>query len=324
MLRPRLPPERFTNHSPEVRKQILASVLVFAFCLPSGFSETIAENPFTPQIRLQLSPYSLPCAPLTGTTVASQIRSAEHLQLARTYADANRIEAAVAEYAKIVDSDDAKMRATALAETKSLLDLRHRGSTWIGERFTLGANFVLAGLGLLLLALLIWLAAKLFGVVVRIFRCCARIRRLEIQPLTVWPLTQSPNTHFRAVMRYVREEMNRHFSLAKQVNSAQEETVLPTVFSHSILDELEVPMSIVSEKSWPFFAWFIRKINPPDLTLEGSLSSDDETYHVILRLIRKSETQETWDRAIPKTNLSEGLKDLAYSVLIWFTNKGPQ
>ena len=125
-------------------------------------------------------------------------------------------------------------------------------------------------------------------------------------------------------MRYIREEMNRHFSLAKQVNSAQEETVLPTVFSHSILDELEVPMSIVSEKSWPFFAWFIRKINPPDLTLEGSLSSDDETYHVILRLIRKSETQETWDRAIPKTNLSEGLKDLAYSVLIWFTNKGPQ
>jgi hypothetical protein len=322
---PRFPPRapyQFT--SPEVRNQILGSVLVFALCLPSGFSETIAKNPFTSELRLELSPCSLPCARPAGTTVASQTRSAEHLQLARIYADANRIEAAVAEYAKIMDSDDAKMRATALAETKSVLGLRHRSFTWISGRFTMAANFVLAGFGLFLLVLLIWLLAKLVRFVVRLLRYCARIRRLEIQPLTCWPPSQTPNTHFREIMRYVRDEMNRHFSLAKQVNSAQEETVLPSVFSHSILDELEVPMSIVSEKGWPFFAWFVRQINPPDLTLEGSLSSDDATFHVIVRLVRNSETQEMWDRAIPKTELSEGLKDLAYSVLIWFTSKGRQ
>jgi len=104
-----------------VRNQILASVLVSTFCLASGFAETIAKNPFTPEIRLELSPCSLPCAQLTGTMVVSQTRSAEHLQLARIYADANRIEAAVAEYAKIMDSDDAKMRATALASNPNLL-----------------------------------------------------------------------------------------------------------------------------------------------------------------------------------------------------------
>ena len=307
-----------------MRKQILSGILVLALSVPSVFPQTVPKNPFTSQIHLELSPDSSLGVPLAAAATPSQIRGAEHLQLARIYVDADRIDAALAEYAKIADSEDAQMRATALADTKSLLGLRNRGITWIRERFTLGANLIVAGLGLFFLSLLIWLLAKLAGLVTRLCRHCSPTRRLEIQAFTYWPSSQSPYTHFREIMRFVREEMNEHFSLAKQVNSAQEETVLPTIFSNAILDELEMPMSIISDKSWPLFAWFIRQINPPDFTLEGSLTSDDEAYHVIVKLVRDSETQETWDRAMPKTKLSEGLKDLAYSVLIWFTNKGRQ
>lgn len=256
-----------------------------------------------------------------ATLTQSQARGAEHLQLARIYADANRTDAALAEYVKAADANDARIREAAVSETKDLLNLRHRFFSWIDERFTLGASVILAAVGLFFAAKLIKFLVWSFRLLIGMFRRRAPSRRLEIQPLTYWPPTQASYTHFGEIVRLVREEMNDHFRLAKQVNSAQEETVLPTVFSNRILQGLEVPMSLISEKGRPIFAWIIRQINPPDLTLEGSLSSDDEAYHVVVRLVRNSKTRQTWDRTIRKTSLSDGLKDLAYSILIGFINK---
>jgi len=313
-----------------VRKPIFASVAIFVALLPPAFTQTTGENPFNAPIRLELSADKPPCVSAAVAGTPSPVRSAEeHVQLGRIYAHANRADAALTEYAKAVDSDDARIRAAAVAETEELLNMRHRFVRWIGERLGLGANLILAALGLFLLSLVIWLATKLIRWIVQFFRFATHLlsrhsfdRRLDIQPLAYWPTPQAPYDHFQEIVRSMRDEMNDHFRIAKQVNSAQVETVLPTVFSNTILQELEVPMSIISKKSWPIFAWFIRQINPPDVVLEGSLSLDDGVYHVVVRSVRNSKIQKTWDCTIPKTRLSDGLKDLAYSILVWFTDKG--
>src|SRR5207249_7165356 len=105
---------------PAVRTRILGSIFVLAVSLPQAFSQILDENPFNAQIHLELSPSTPVGLSPAATVTRSQARSAEHLRLARIYADANRAEAAITEYATAVDADDAQVRAAALAETKNL------------------------------------------------------------------------------------------------------------------------------------------------------------------------------------------------------------
>jgi len=238
------------------------------------------------------------------------------------HADAGRTSEALAEYAKAADSDYTSTRAAALVGSKELLGWRNRLGDWIGDRLAL---IWIVVFNVAIAAALFFLGAKLasgIGYLRRIFRGKMTTQRLDIQPLSYWPSSEKSYTHFREIVNWTRELMNEQYLLKQRAKISQESTILPTIVFDTSLRDWEVPLSLVSDKAWPVLLALFRKVNPTDYTLEGSLSLHDDTYHSVLRLLKRGETAQIWERPIAKGNLTNGLKDLAHAVLTWIVRQG--
>lgn len=275
----------------------------------------IDENPFATPIQLELLRPPPPFSPPT------QSAGVQHLELARMQANAGRTNEALAEYAKAADSDNTSTRAAALTGSKELLVWQNRLGDWVLERLAL---LPIVAFNIALAVVLFFLLGKLASVIGYFRRICRRettTRRLEIQPLSYWPSSEKSYTHFREIVNWTRELMNEYYLLKQRANIWQESTTLPTILDTSFR-EWEVPLSLVSDKAWPILVSLIRKVDPADYTLEGSISRHDENYHVVLRLLKRCETAQIWERPIAKGNLTNGLKDLAHAVLTWIVRQG--
>jgi hypothetical protein len=297
-----------------LKKLLVASLLICAVRVSDTCGSVIDENAFTAPIHLELSPFPLPFSQPV------QPAGAQHLELARMHESAGRTTEALAEYAKAADSDNAPTRGKALAESEKLLGWRNRLEDWAWERL----DFIRVVVFNLAIALVLFLLggklASLVGYLVRICRPTTGPPRLEIEPLSYWP-TERSYTHFREIVIWARAQMSEQDRLKRQLNITQEETILPTILN-TLVSAWEVPFSLVSDKAWPVLLALYRKVNPPDYTLEGSLSFHDENYHVVFRLEKKGETSQIWERPIAKGNLTNGLKALAHEILAWIVKRG--
>jgi len=282
------------------------------------WGDVIDENAFTAPIHLELSQSPAPFSQ------HAQRAGAQHLELAHMHADAGRTSEALAEYAKAADSDDPSIRAAALAGSKDLLSWQTRLGDWAVDQLVL---LGLVGFNIALIVALFVLGRKLalgVGFLRRICRHKDVTRRLEIEPLSYWPSSEKTYTHFREIVNWTRALMNEQYLLKQRAKISQESTILPTIVFETSLRDWEVPLSLVSEKAWPVLLSLFRLVNPADYVLEGSLSSHDGNYHVVLRLLRASETAQIWERPIAKGDLTNGLKDLAHAVLTWIVKQGPK
>jgi hypothetical protein len=247
-------------------------------------------------------------------------RAVRYLELGRIYAESGRIADALREYSKGLDSVDLSVRKSALAETKDLLGPKRRlwrtTKTWLASGLGVFATGIVTAVATGAAIMAGWMAAIVIG---KIRRRLKLTPELEVRPLDSWSSPQTPYTHFREVIRFVREEMDTYGRLKNRVSNAPQMTVAPTISSNTILAELQLPVAALSEKGWPLVEWLARKLNPSDVVLEGSLTSEEATHHLVLKLVKQSKTLQMWDRTISKTTLAADLKDLAYAVLIWIT-----
>ena len=297
-----------------LKKIFFAYLSIWVLCVSDMFGGVIDENAFTAPIHVELSQAPPPL------WQPAQPAGAQHLALGRLLAKAGKTNEALAEYAKAVDSDNAPTRASAMAGSEELLTWQSRLQDWIQDRLAL---IWIAGFNIVIAIVLFFLAERLascIGYLVRISRRKNSPPRLEIEPLSYWPSTEKPYTHFREIANFVRERMSKQYLLKQKIKISQEATVLPTIVLETSLRAWEAPLSLVSEKAWPIFIVLLRKINPVDYTLEGSLSLQNN-YHVILRLLKRERTAQTWECSFAQGNLTNGLKDLAHAVLTWIVGE---
>lgn len=305
-------------NNPLLLKNILLfCVLICVLCVLNTRGDVIDESAFTAPIHLELSLLSPP------TPQVVQPYGAQHLDLARLYEGVGRTSDALAEYAKAADSPDVSVRTAALAGSKKLLRRQNLLWDWIMDRLALP----LIALFNICVAIVLFFAgvkvASVIGYLARSFQHKTRGLRLEVEPLSVWPATEKSYTHFREIVNWTRELMNEQYLLKQRLKISQERTILPTIVFETTLRVWEAPLSLVSDKAWPILLSLIRKVNPADYMLEGSLSLHTD-YHIILRLLKSGATVQIWERLIPVGNLTNGLKDLAHAVLTWIISQGPR
>src|SRR5437870_1605862 len=192
-------------------------------CVSDMFGGVIDENAFTAPIHVELSQAPPPL------WQPAQPAGAQHLALGRLLAKAGKTNEALAEYAKAVDSDNAPTRASAMAGSEELLTWQSRLQDWIQDRLAL---IWIAGFNIVIAIVLFFLAERLascIGYLVRISRRKNSPPRLEIEPLSYWPSTEKPYTHFREIANFVRERMSKQYLLKQKIKISQEATVLPTI-----------------------------------------------------------------------------------------------
>ncbi len=236
----------------------------------------------------------------------------DYLSLARLFADAGKTDDALKAYDKAMESHDPKIRAAALAEARVLLSERNRFRSW------LIAQVKAMGKGTLLIisVVLLWIIASLVGTVVYWIKCACHMGRIDVQPFGFSPSSNSTYDHFREVLAVMREKIQRQQYLTQHIAVLQAATVVPTIQSGVFIERLEAPIAAVAPTASVVLSWLLRTVNRPRFTIEGSVSIDDRTYNVVVNLLRGSGVKRTWERNMEKSQLVEGLKDIAYEILV--------
>jgi len=246
----------------------------------------------------------------------------DNLAFARLLAKAGKTDDALKAYSKALESQDPKIRAAALVDIEKLLSRRNPFVSWlIGQMNVLG-KVILPVLLAVILVVLMWIFARIVRSIARWVTSRRGASTIEVRPFSFSPSLTSNYDHFREILVVMRERLLYQSSLCQRVNMLQPETVLPTIRSSAFVAQLESPMSTVAPKVWPVLSWFLCSLSPPRFTVEGSVSVDDKVYNVVVKLLQDSRLKKALERNIQKSELAEGLKDMAYEVLVSI-NTGP-
>jgi len=237
----------------------------------------------------------------------------DNLALARLFGKAGRIDDALKACSKAIESQDPNIRAAALAETERLLSRGNRFVSWLAVQMKVLGKVLLPVLLAVILVVLRWIFARTVRPVARWVR---PRRDIEVRPFSFSPSSTSTYDHFREIFVVMSERLLYQSSLRQRVNMLQAATVLPTIRSSAFVAQLESPMSAVAPKMWAVLSWFLHSLNPPRFTVEGSVSVDDKVYNVVIKLLQDSRLKKALERSIQKSELAEGLKDMAYEVLV--------
>ncbi|MEY2502894.1 MAG: hypothetical protein QOI07_3228 [Verrucomicrobiota bacterium] len=301
------------------RASSIAVAIVSALCPTIARTE---PEPFSSPVPFELALTASPSfAPFDPG--AAESRAVAHLKLARQYAQLHHVTEAMTEYGKAIEGGGSQTRAYALAESEKTLTESDRIQAWVREKAksavdtlvttTVTAFGMTLGLMISVLPIAWWGARRRRG------------RRqggiyLRVEPLQRWP-GDSPYSHFAEIMSRAAEEMREYEQLNRRIATGTTKTVASTFINQAVLKDWQAPVSTLSEKIWPVFAWLIERFDRPDYTLAGSISFEGFAYDVLLRLSTDSESMQTWRRTLPAANLADGLANLGYSILVWIADR---
>lgn len=240
----------------------------------------------------------------------------DNLALARLFGKAGRIDDALKAYNKALESQDPKIRAAALADIEKLLSRPNPFVSWLIDQMKVLGKVLLPVLLAVILVVLMWIFTQIVRLIARRVTSRRGASAIEVRPFSFSPSSTSTYDHFREILIVLSERLLYQSSLRQRANMLQAATVLPTIRSSAFVAQLESPMSAVAPKTWAVLSWFFRSLNPPRFTVEGSVSVDDKVYNVVIKLLQDSRLKKALERNIQKSELAEGLKDMAYEVLV--------
>jgi tetratricopeptide (TPR) repeat protein len=257
---------------------------------------------------------------LSDTTYQSKIIPEEvqqkcaDLDLGKMLEQVGRLEDANKAYLEALKSNDPDIRSQAIQAIERL-------DSFTVKFYSRYRNFVRSIVDLITNpVLLIMIGCLIIIPIIRFINKKIGTRKapkIEVNPLKISP---SSNTylHFRAYMELIIDRMNYYNDLRMQISTTELRSAKPTIRSETWSQFFEETANVIAPKFGQLLFKFIKLKNPPEFVVEGFIDmTDANLYNNIVSLKRRGKAKRTWEVNLSPSEISEGLKDLAYDVLVF-------
>ena len=243
------------------------------------------------------------------------------LDLGKMLEQAGRFEDANKAYLEALKCKDPEIRLQAIQAIRRLDSFHVQFNTRI-------RNFIRTIVELLTNPVLLIVIGCL--IIIPIIRCIIKkigtkkSLKIEVNPLKISP---SSNTyiHFRAYMELIISRMNHYYDLRKKILKNELRSAKPTIRSETLSKFFEETANVIAPKFGRFLFKLYKLINPPEYVIDGFVDmTDANRYNNIISLKRRGKPKRMWEVNLPPSRISEGLKDLAFDVLIFLDSEGKE